>query len=827
VIAARGRGGIAAVAALACLVSVLFAAGASAATKATVTASKAVAKGCHTKFVGNRARTDILRTKATAEGLLRARLKGRGDWDLGVFDAKTKRYVAGSAALHGNELAEGFVKKGQRLLVQACRFAGKASKARVSVSYLATPSPKLNGPVQVVSVSTPTRKDKQRLQRLGLDLTESGDANSIEVVLYGSEDAAVLQRNKFHYQVRIADVVKRNEAYRRADRRYKARVAQAGSQLPSGRTTYRRLPDYELELKLLAGRYPNLVKPITLDYRTHLGRDVVGIEIATHPYNTRDGKPIFLNMGVHHAREWPASEHSLEWAYDLLTNYGQDRRTTSLVRETRNIIIPIVNPDGFNISREAPDFPPETEFGRFSYEMKRKNCWPNPAHPGPCDNNPTAGRLLGVDPNRNYGGFWGGSGASVNPLDDTFRGTGPFSEPETQNIRALHSERQITNLITNHTFSNLVLRPPGVADVGFPLDEPLLQALGARMTSHNGYSNIPGFGLYDTTGATEDWTFWSAGGLGYTFEIGDVDFHPPYQVGVVNEYLGLGDAAGAGQGGNREAYYEMLEATANPRYHAVVTGRAPKGRTLKIKKSFMTSTSPVWNDDFGNDIGPAQLFPDSLESEYRSKGGRFTWNMNPSTRPVVAGRFGRDPTGPPQAQITLANPAGQPAENTEGDYTTGAYEAIPFTVGGPPNVDNGRMTVHIEWTNPETDWDLYIVNAAGEVVTQSASFGDTTEDATLFDPPPGQYTAHVVNYDQVDGAPYDDWSNGNVTFQSPRPTTIGSKEAWQLSCEDRAGRVLANRNLVVDRGDRVNIGQFCGGPAVAKAQVKAKAKSKR
>ena len=108
--------------------------------------------------------------------------------------------------------------------------------------------------------STPTRKDKQRLQRLGLDLTEHGDANSVEVVLYGAEDAAVLQRNKFRYQVRIADLVKRNEANRRADRRYRARVAQVGSQLPSGRTSYRRLPDYELELKLLAGRYDDLVK---------------------------------------------------------------------------------------------------------------------------------------------------------------------------------------------------------------------------------------------------------------------------------------------------------------------------------------------------------------------------------------------------------------------------------------------------------------------------------------------------------------------------------------------------------------------------------------
>jgi Zinc carboxypeptidase len=790
---------------------------AAAAPAATVTAAKSAARSCQAKFVGDRASTDVVRATASKLGLVRVHLSSRGDWDVAVFDAATKRRVAASAAFRGNELAEGFVAKGQRLLVQACRFGGSASSARVSVSFVAQPASTTIGKTQIVDVATPTRADKRRLQALGLDLTEHGDADSIEVVLYGAADEQKLRDAKFNYSVRIRDLAARVEANRRADRRY--RIAQAGgSELPSGSTGYRHLADFELELKLLAGQYPNLVKPLTLAHKTHEGRDVVGIEIATHPYNLNDGKPIFANMGTHHAREWPSAEHTLEWAYDLLTNYGSDARTTRLVRATRNIVIPVVNPDGFNISREAPDFPPETEFGQFSYEMKRKNCWPNPEATGTCDNS-TAGRLLGVDPNRNYGTFWGGSGASVNPLSDTFRGTGPFSEPETQNIRELQATRGITNLITNHTFSNLVLRPPGVVDTGAPLEEPLMEALGARMTGHNGYANIPGYGLYDTTGTTEDWTFWSAGSLGYTFEIGDTDFHPPYEQGVVAEYLGLPPAAGAGNGGNREAYYEMLESTANARHHSLITGQAPNKWTLRLHKSFMSSTSPVWQNDFGTEIGQPQLFPDALDYKLDSKGGRFAWHVNPSTRPLVAGRFGRDPVAPKQEDVTFVNPPGIPAENPNGDYTAGAYEAIPFTVGGPPEVDNGRMTVHIEWGNPETDWDLYVVNAAGEVVTQSASFGDTTEDAVLVEPPPGEYVAHVVNFDQVDGAPApDDWTNGQVLFRSPTPTFYGPKEAWQLTCLDKKGRVRATRNLVVDRGDRLNVGDVCSATALARAK---------
>ena len=65
-----------------------------AATNATVTASKSVARGCQTKFVGHRKTTDVVRAVSTARGLVRARLQSRGDWDVAVFDAKTKRQVA-------------------------------------------------------------------------------------------------------------------------------------------------------------------------------------------------------------------------------------------------------------------------------------------------------------------------------------------------------------------------------------------------------------------------------------------------------------------------------------------------------------------------------------------------------------------------------------------------------------------------------------------------------------------------------------------------------------------------------------------------------------
>ena len=777
-----------------------------AAASKTVTAAASVARPCHRDLASSATGRALLHRRAPARAIVSVRVRSRGDWDVAVF-GRRGRLVAGSASFGGNELAEGFVRKGERLTVQACRFRGSARSARLGIRFTRV-AKRAPGRVQVVDVITRRREDRERLQTLGLDLSEHADANSIEVVLHGRADAQKLRRAGFTYSVEIADLAARTRRNHLRDVQHARASAVSG--LPSGRVGYRRLPDYDLDMKRLAMQYPSLARPVTLNHTSLLGRDVNGIEISTGAQNTADGKPIFLIMGLHHAREWPSSEHTIEFAYDLLRNYGSDPRTTELVQSTRTIVVPVVNPDGFNISREAPML---GDFTLFDYEMKRKNCrvsaeTPRKYSSGSCEDN-KAGRLRGTDPNRNYGGLWGGAGASTSWSDDTFRGDEPFSEPEVQNVRELVASRQVTNLITNHSYSNLVLRPPGVADFGFPLEEPVYRALGASLAARNGYSNDPGFGLYDTTGSTEDWSFWSTGGFAFTFEIGAEEFHPPFATGVEAEYLGLPPAAGAGTGGNREAYYTMLQATADTALHSVIEGSAPAGSTLRISKTFQTSTSPVWQDDFGTVIRDPIRFTDTLTSELKTSGPTFAWHVNPSTRPLVAGRHGRDPTGPPQAGITLENPSGIPAENTV--YPPNPpYEAIPFTVKGPADgVDNGRLTVHIQWESPDTDWDIYVIGPNGQIVAQSASFGDRDEDASLFDPPPGDYTLHVVNYDQVMNTP-DDWSRGSVSFSSPRPKIeTGTKESWTLTCLDANGHVKATSQVTVDRGQRTAVGNAC------------------
>ena len=57
-----------------------------------------------------------------------------------------------------------------------------------------------------------------------------------------------------------------------------------------------------------------------------------------------------------------------------------------------------------------------------------------------------------------------------------------------------------------------------------------------------------------------------------------------------------------------------------------------------------------------------------------------------------------------------------------------------------------------------------------------------------------------------------------MTFLSPTPRHEDAKEAWHLTCEDKQGRVRATRDVVVDRGDRVNVGSVCSAGSLAAAK---------
>jgi hypothetical protein len=742
-------------------------------------------------------------------GALSARLvAAAGDWDLAVFKADTGDVVAGSASRGGREVAGGFAVAGDRLIVQACRLSGGASSAGLSVQ--ASPIATASVPTaRLVRVSTPNAARKRQLGALGLDLTEHGGAGFVEAVLHGPADAAKLAANGFSFTVQVPDLALQARRDRYADRAFAASTAASG--FPSGRETYRRLFEYGEDMKRLAREHSDLVRPVTLNHLTYEGRIVEGIEIATNP-GARDGRPVFLQLGAHHAREWPSGEHAMEWAYELILGYRRgDARVRRLVSTTRTIVVPIVNPDGFNASREAGELfmrgggasddadgsgdvsDPEFILAAATHpnEYRRKNCRFPVGTGGSCAQLDTGIVGPGVDPNRNYGAFWGGPGAdTTDPLTQTYAGPGPFSEPESQNVRELVSSRQVTTLITNHTFSNLVLRPPGLAAQGTTVDEPIYKALGDRMAGENGYASQYGYELYDTTGTTEDWSYNATGGLGYTFEIGDLGFHPPYAE-TVAEWNGTSDDASGG--GNRAAYYHAQENTAEAGKHSVLTGRAPAGAVLRLTKSFQTPTYS------------GSTFTDTLDSTIVVPGnGAFEWHTNPSTRPLVAKSSGRAPIGDPSAPISFASgKSTTPCANFD-TPPPDCYEDKLIRVPSGAGIDNAKATFRIDFL-PVADYDMKVYkadgvgNAVGEPVAVSGHGAtDATlgfEEAAVLDPA-GAYVVRVVNY-----AAAGPWT-GTVTFEGPPPGQAAQQETFTLYCEQPEGVIRSARQVYVQRGGR-------------------------
>jgi hypothetical protein len=786
----------------------------------TATASGSIDGGCAER-VRSGAGTFSESFTSPSLGFLHATLSGgSGDWDLAVFNSDNGEVVAAGATSLADEVAGGFAFAGENLTVQACALDGATGTPQLDVEVIAvsgesTPAPSL------LRVSTPTAAEKVQLQSTGLDITHSAGEDFIDIVAYGARDRAALARAGLAYSTRIKDLSAQSAQQRTAERAAPATQASADGTtfaapngLPSGRTgTYRRLFDYQEELKTLAEENPKLVRLFTLPEKTYEGRAVQGIEITRNP-GAKNGKPVFVNMGIHHAREWPSGEHAIEWAYELINGFkAGDKRATRLVRKTRNVVIPIVNPDGFNASREAGELGAAAA-GRggdetvnivsHPNEYRRKNCrLLDDSEEGNCAQPAVGLAEPGVDPNRNYGGFWGGPGASTDPTALDYRGPGPFSEPETRNIQSYISRHQVTAFITNHTFTGLVLRPPGIASQGPPPDEKAYRKLGAAMTAHNGYINQPSYKLYDTTGGTEDWAYYATGAFGFTFEIGPDNFHPPYDE-TIGEWTGNSAFEGA-DGGNREAYYEIARFAGQKKHHALLKGKGPRKGKLVLTKTFKTKTSPVI-DESGEE-GEILTFQDKLRTVARvRRKGTFKFHVNPSTRPVVAEDRGVKNPGPQSDPITFT---GDPSTTTPcADADTEdetCWNDHPIVIPDNPDEDNGDAAMRVEWSTPASDWDVKVfVDSDGdgssvgetEIVGASATGNTSSEQVSLADlEPGGKYVVRMVNYAAVE--PYE----GIITFLAPEPFQAARKERWTLTCKDADGKTIGKRKLYLERGD--------------------------
>ena len=106
----------------------------------------------------------------------------------------------------------------------------------------------------------------------------------------------------------------------------------------------------------LAADFPGHVRMFDLANPTLDGNTVKAVEIGADVDKPASGKPTFLLMGLHHAREWPSGELAMEFAIDLATSFGKDKQITRLLKKSRVLVVPVVNPDGFDLSRTDGEY---------------------------------------------------------------------------------------------------------------------------------------------------------------------------------------------------------------------------------------------------------------------------------------------------------------------------------------------------------------------------------------------------------------------------------------------------------------------------------------
>lgn len=310
-------------------------------------------------------------------------------------------------------------------------------------------------------------------------------------------DFRILQNLNLLYTVEIEDLsayyIARNAGYDPGQVMQQALRAPSDYPVPygfelgscGGFSTIEQCYDHLANLVYL---YPNLIteKAPASSLTTIQGQTVYYVKISDNPYENED-EPQVLYTGMIHAREPIGMQHQLFYMYYILEKYETDPEIKTLIDNTEMYFIPIVNPDGYQYN--------------ISYNPNGGGMWRK--------NRRINSSGYGVDLNRNFGFGWGfdDEGSSPYPTSETYRGTAPFSEPETQIVKEFCEAHNFKIALNYHSYSNLLLYPWGYIPELCP-DDPVFYEYSKRMTVDNHYTyGNTSTTIYPSNGGSDDWMY--------------------------------------------------------------------------------------------------------------------------------------------------------------------------------------------------------------------------------------------------------------------------------------------------------------------------------
>ncbi|HYF03967.1 MAG TPA: M14 family zinc carboxypeptidase [Patescibacteria group bacterium] len=239
-------------------------------------------------------------------------------------------------------------------------------------------------------------------------------------------------------------------------------------------------------------KFPELVsEPIKI------GTSIEGRNINAYRFST----PIFTNSkhevlytALHHAREPGGVTTLVYFLWDILERYTKGDPEAVFLMEKRELyVVPVINPDGYAYNQQTnPD----------GGGMWRKN------------RRKVSQEAWGIDLNRNYGPqeSWDApvNGSSVNPVSETYRGSAPFSEPETQAIRDFCRSHNFKNALNYHTYGGLLIYPFATKQTETP-DSIIFRGLAAEFIKINKYAAGTGIQTvgYNVRGDSDEWMYLS------------------------------------------------------------------------------------------------------------------------------------------------------------------------------------------------------------------------------------------------------------------------------------------------------------------------------
>ncbi len=357
----------------------------------------------------------------------------------------------------------------------------------------------------------------QELSRLGLE-TDHGQYAPMRFFIndFNQREIQAIQQAGFSFEILIPDVKahylnpNRSEiAARGPENCGTTGFPGAHYQTPENFTlgsmagfyTYQEMLD---NLDAMRALYPDLisVKTPIPSINTIEDRPIYWLRISDQPDVDENTEPEVLYTAVHHAREPNSMSQLIFYMWYLLENYATDPEIQFLVDNTEMYFIPCINPDGY-IFNEIND----PSGGGLWRKNRRLNV----------------DGSYGVDLNRNYGHEWGHDniGSSDNPGFATYRGSAPFSEPETKAVSGFCEAHQFVIALNYHTYGNLLIYPWGYSDT--PTSEALVFAdMAEAMIRENSF--VAGTGSqtvgYVTNGGSDDWMYGAQGIYSLTPEVG-------------------------------------------------------------------------------------------------------------------------------------------------------------------------------------------------------------------------------------------------------------------------------------------------------------------